>query len=82
MPTGVDTKTVKPTIIKLPTMALRKPPPSVPGAGVSLVSKLASKADKPLENNTYKIQSNTAKPMAMAVIENAKPSKLVMRRFM
>jgi hypothetical protein len=54
----------------------------VPGAGVSLVSKLASKADKPLENNTYKIQSNTAKPMAMAVIENAKPSKLVMRRFM
>ena len=44
MPTGVETNTVKPTIIKLPTIALRKPPPSVPGAGVSLVSKLAASA--------------------------------------
>jgi hypothetical protein len=62
-------------------MALRKPPPSVPGAGVSLNNKLASIPAKPFENNTKRIQSKTAKPTAMADIENAKPNVLTMRRF-
>ena len=66
MPTGVATKTESPTIIKLPTMALRKPPPSVPGAGVSLVSMFRSSAANPLENSTTKIHISTVNPKPMA----------------
>jgi hypothetical protein len=48
MPMGVDTRVVTPMIIRLPTMALRKPPPSLPGAGVSWVKKSQPSAEKPL----------------------------------
>ena len=72
--------TDKPTIIKLPTMALRKPPPSVPGAGVSLVKMFQSSAAKPLVNKTTKIHSNTAKPNAMASIEVTLPQAFAKRR--
>ncbi len=67
-------------IIKLPKMALRKPPPSVPGAGVSWVSKFMSSAANPLEKSTTKIQSNTARPKPMATIEVAMPHALAKRR--
>ena len=80
IPTGVATSTDKPTINKLPTMALRKPPPSVPGAGVSLVKMFQSNAAKPLVNKTTKIQSNTDKPKAMASMEVAIPQALARRR--
>ena len=81
MPIGVDTKTVSVTIIKLPNIALRKPPPSVPGAGVSWVNNFKSRADKPFENRMYKIQISTAKPTAMADIDKAKPIWLAIRLF-
>ena len=45
---GVENSTVKPTISRLPTMALRKPPPSDPGAGVSSVKNSHDRAEKPL----------------------------------
>ena len=76
----MDTKTANPTIIKLPTMALRKPPPSEPGAGVSLVNKLKSKAAKPLEKSTNKIQSKAIKPKDMATMDKVRPIKLVRLR--
>jgi hypothetical protein len=68
------------TIIKLPTMALAKPPPGVPGAGVLCVNKSKFKAEKPLNIKIAKIQSKKTKPMTMADIESTKPKKLARLR--
>ena len=61
-------------------MALRNPPPSVPGAGVSCVSKFQSRAANPLENKTTKIHNNTVKPKPMASMEVTMPQALAKRR--
>jgi hypothetical protein len=39
---GADPAVDRPTISRLPTMALRRPPPSLPGAGVSTVNSVAT----------------------------------------
>ena len=81
-PMGVDTSTVKPTISRLPTMALAKPPPSEPGAGVDCVNMFQSKAAKPLDSSTLRIQSSTNRPSAMAPSERVRPMALERRRFL
>jgi hypothetical protein len=79
-PIGVLSKEHEATIIKLPTMALAKPPPSVPGAGVFLNNKSKFRAEKPLTVRISKIHSKNAKPMAMADIDKTKPKKLARLR--
>jgi hypothetical protein len=74
--------TDRPTIIKLPTIAFRRPPPSDPGAGVSLVNNVMSKAANPFENKTNNIQSNAIKPKDIANIDNVKPIRFVRRRLL
>src|SRR5574343_1821608 len=73
---GVETNTAKPSIKRLPTMALRKPPPSVPGAGVSWVNMFRSTADRPFLKRMNKIHSRTAMPSTMAPMESARPMLL------
>jgi hypothetical protein len=77
---GVLNKLHDKTIIKLPTMALAKPPPGVPGAGVLWVNRLKLKAEKPLNIKMAKIHSKKIKPMAMADMESTKPIKLARLR--
>ena len=74
MPIGVLTKAVTNTIIKLPTSALAKPPPSEPGAGVDWVNMAQSKDCKPFFNSTNKIHSKTNKPKAMAIMDRVNPN--------
>ncbi|MCY1383905.1 hypothetical protein D9M69_720760 [compost metagenome] len=81
MPIGVDTSTEKPTISRLPTMALARPPPSVPGAGVDWVNMFQSSAAKPLLNSTNRIHSNTVRPSAIEPIERVRPTALDQRRW-
>ena len=57
-------------------MALAKPPPSEPGAGVDWVNMLMSSAATPFLNSTPKIHSNTTKPSTMAPIDRANPTVL------
>ncbi len=73
MPTGVLTSVASPTIIRLPTMALARPPPSEPGAGVDCVNMFQSMALIPFVNSTTSIHSRTNKPSAMAIIDRAIP---------
>jgi hypothetical protein len=61
-------------------MALRNPPPSEPGAGVSLMNKDSSRAANPLDNNTNKIHSNANNPTDMASMDRAKPMMFDLRR--
>jgi hypothetical protein len=69
------------TIIKLPTMALAKPPPSDPGAGVLSRNIETSSAEKPFINKMLKIQSKKLNPTAIAVMESNMPMKLTRLRF-
>jgi hypothetical protein len=61
-------------------MALAKPPPSEPGAGVLCVNLEKLKAEKPLNIKMVKIQSRKIKPMAMADMDKTKPMKLARLR--
>ena len=63
-PAGVDTGTVNPTIIRLPTMALASPPPSDPGAGVEVGERVQSSAAKPFVSNTLQSEQHK-QPQAM-----------------
>ena len=81
-PMGVDTSTVKPTIIRLPTMALARPPPSEPGAGVDWVNMFQSSAAKPLVSSTLRIQSSTNKPSTIAPSDRVRPMALERWRFL
>jgi hypothetical protein len=77
---GVLSKEHERTIIKLPTIAFARPPPSDPGAGVLCVSMEKLNAEKPLNINMLKIQSKKTKPMVMADIDKTKPIKLARLR--
>ena len=76
MPMGVANSTVAPTISRLPTMALRRPPPSEPGAGVSWVNMFRSSAARPLDSSTYRIHSSTARPSTMEPMDRVNPTAL------
>ena len=68
--------TLKPTNIRLPMMALSKPPPALPGAGVFCVKSFQSSAAKPFLNSTARIHSSTARPSTMASIDSVSPTAL------
>jgi hypothetical protein len=70
----------KDTIIKLPTIGLAKPPPSVPGAGVFAKNKAGLIAENPLYNRIDKIQNKKSIPIDMAIIEKVKPIALDLLR--
>jgi hypothetical protein len=55
-------------------MALRNPPPSEPGAGVSLINSDNWSASNPFDNRTNKIHTKATKPTDMASIDNVKPT--------
>ena len=79
-PTGVLIKVQQPTNIKLPTMALARPPPSEPGAGVLAVNNDRSIAESPLNSNTPRIQDRNSMPKPIADIDKARPILLVRLR--
>src|SRR6218665_43999 len=81
-PTGVETSTVKPTIIRLPTMALARPPPSEPGAGVDWVNIFQSSAAKPLASSTLRIHTSTNRPSTIAPSDRVRPMAFERRRFL
>ena len=58
------------------TMALAKPPPSEPGAGVDWVNMAQSRAAKPLDSSTNKIHSKTNRPKPIADMDKVKPTRL------
>ena len=80
MPIGVLTRVDKPTIIRLPTIALRRPPPSLPGAGVSPENIVVDSAPKPLASRVQRIQARTARPIAIASTDSAMPTRCASRR--
>ena len=80
MPIGVLIRADRPTIIRLPTMALRKPPPSLPGAGVSWVKIAADRPPNPLASKVHKIQLSTARPIDIASTDNAMPMRWLRKR--
>jgi len=79
-PIGVLIKVQLPTIIKLPTMALSKPPPSEPGAGVLCVNMPTFKDEKPLNIKMLKIHNKKTKPKAMADMDKKRPTVLLILR--
>ena len=79
-PTGVLIRVQLTISIKLPTMALARPPPSDPGAGVLCVNKFRLIAEKPLINSTARIQIKKTMPNTMANMERAKPILLARLR--
>jgi len=81
-PTGVETSTVKPTINRLPTMALARPPPSEPGAGVDWVNRFQSSAANPFVSRTLRIQSSTNRPSPIAPSDSVRPMVLARWRFL
>jgi hypothetical protein len=72
----------KDTIIKLPTIGLANPPPSVPGAGVFAKNKAGLIAENPLYNRIDKIQNKNNIPIAIASIEKVKPIALDLLRLL
>src|SRR3569832_1942859 len=75
MPIGVEISMEKSRIRPLPTMALRKPPPSEPGAGVSWVNMSQFKAAKPFENNIHKIHNSAISPRLIATMDSVMPKQ-------
>ena len=80
MPIGVEISVDRPTIIRLPTIALSRPPPSLPGAGVVCVNRSMLSAPKPLTISVIRIQASTARPTDMASTDMAMPMRCVSRR--
>jgi hypothetical protein len=66
----------KDTIIKLPTIGLANPPPSVPGAGVLAKNRAGLIAENPLYNKIDRIQNKNSIPIAMASNEKVRPIAL------
>ena len=80
MPIGVEISVAKPTIIRLPTIALAMPPPAVPGAGVFLKKKSGVKAASPFEASVQRIQIKPIRPITNEIELNARPRKLASLR--
>jgi hypothetical protein len=80
MPIGVEISIENSRISPLPTMALRRPPPSEPGAGVSWVNKSMLSAAKPLENSVHKIHISASRPKLIAIIDRPMPMRLIQIR--
>src|SRR5512139_1753945 len=80
MPIGVAISMENNRMRPLPTMALRRPPPSDPGAGVSWVNRSQLSAAKPLENSVHKIHSSAASPRLIASMERVMPTRLIQMR--
>ena len=79
MPIGVETNVDRPTIMRLPTMALRTPP-GLPGAGVSIVNSVCDSAPKPLISSVARIHSRKPRPIAIAMTDSAIPTRWPSRR--
>jgi hypothetical protein len=73
---GVLINTHETTIIVLPTIAFKSPPPVEPAAGVLFKKKSKFIAAAPLETNTNKIQARMNMPKIIAIIERVNPTKL------
>src|SRR3569623_3630212 len=80
MPIGVEISMEKSRIRPLPTMALRKPPPSEPGAGVSWVNISQFKAAKPFEKSVHKIHNSAISPRLIATMDILMPMRLIQMR--
>src|SRR5574340_795341 len=80
MPIGVAISMENNRIRPLPTMALRKPPPSEPGAGVSWVNMSQFRAAKPFENSVHKIHSSAISPRLIAAMDSVMPIRLIQMR--
>ena len=63
------------TIIKLPTIALSKPPPSLPGPGVFSRNIAGLSALKPLIISVIKIQDKKIRPMDIATTDASIPNR-------
>src|SRR3569832_2385934 len=61
-------------------LALRKPPPSEPGAGVSWVNMSQFKAAKPFENSVHKIHNSAISPRLIATMDSVMPMRLIQMR--
>ena len=81
MPTGVLISVPKPTIIRLPTIALRSPP-AEPGGGVSCVNSVGESASNPRTNSTPRIHRRKNMPNAIVASDMARLKRFFsMRRW-
>jgi len=67
-------------MIRLPTMALARPP-SLPGGGVVCRNRLGRIASRPLTSRVPRIAASQNSPITVAVNENASRTVLAMRRW-
>ena len=79
MPIGVPMHTPMMVIIRLPTMALRKPP-SLPGAGLSWVKTAIESPPKPLKTRVPKMMASIVRPTTVAKKHSAIAIMLVRLR--
>jgi hypothetical protein len=63
-------------------MALAKPPPRVPGAGVLAKNRDGLIAEKPLYSKTDKIQNRKIMPILIAIIDKVRPMAFARLRWL
>ena len=73
MPIGVPTPTPITVMIRLPTMALSKPP-AEPGGGVILVKTLSDRPPTPFQNSVTRMSTSQTRPKAVAAVSE-RPSR-------
>ena len=77
MPIGVPKTTAKVVMIRLPTMALSRPP-SAPGGGVISVKTASDSPLNPSHSSTPRI--TTSQPSPSSVAPNDRPIAILLRR--
>src|ERR1044071_1035902 len=79
MPIGVPTRLAMPTRIRLPAIALSKPP-SLPGGGVIFVKRSSVSPPKPSLTTSNRIQASQKRPNAIAASESASATRFTSLR--
>ena len=77
MPSGVPTATPMTVMIRLPTIAFKRPP-ALPGGGVFCVKTATDSPANPFQNSTTRIMNNPIRPMAAAA--TLRPIHMAFRR--
>src|SRR4051794_23892614 len=79
MPSGVPMRLAAPTMIRLSTIALRRPP-SLPGGCVIRVKRSSVNPPAPSRTTSKRIQSSQKRPNAIAVSDSASAMRLTSLR--